>query len=482
MSEDSRADAGLPPTLREAIARSGLSMSDVARLAAQLPPQTREAIARRGLSLLEDPRRAAYLTPEALAAIAHSLHQAADSGGQLAPSSPARRATHSPWRAAWLVGSLLLGLAVWVLIAVGVIAKNPGADGWFQGILGGFVVGLIVIFMTLVMPALSIFGQRLRGIVGAAAPVADAELDPVLAELEAVRQETKRKISARIALWAPIGIVLGFGFGLFIASHDQHHETIKDLLYASLLGAVAACTLAAQGPDRAYRRLYKERVLPKIAAGFGLQWRCAQPPLDDIRRYALFPRWAGKGASSFAADELYGDYRGLPLSIMDLQLSLRGGGKNSGDIFRGVLVALTLPRGLRGITVIAPDEGLWRDLIEHHGQSLQAVHLEDPIFTKAYQVHASDQISARALLTPAFMQRFMAMRQRTFSTPAALVHDNRMMLTMPTSGGALFAAPSYQKPAGDHATIAAMRGTVAAVLHVADAMFELDQSTRQPAP
>jgi hypothetical protein len=79
------------------------------------------------------------------------------------------------------------------------------------------------------------------------------------------------------------------------------------------------------------------------------------------------------------------------------------------------------------------------------------------------------------------MERFLAFKQNGYGSPSALVHDNRMMLAMPTFGGALFAAPSYQKPADDHATVTTMRGTIMAVLHVADAVFELDQSTRQQA-
>jgi hypothetical protein len=378
----------------------------------------------------------------------------------------------------WIVAALLLGLAVWVVFAVARIAQKPDADGWLGGIFGGLFLGLLTALGAL---------NLLVAVVRPSPPpppqpnpedvplIEDAELAPILAELEAVRRQTKREAIARVARWVYIGIGIGFTFGVYAVFHDAKHRYFTLPLGCALYGLIIAGGLASIGIGNTYGRLYKERVLPKIAAGFGLQWRCAQPPLDEIKRYALFPKWRGYASS----DELYGDYRGLPLSIMNLTLFSASSRKDAADTFNGILVALTLPRGLHGITVIAAERGPLFDLIQHHGQSLQTVHLEDPAFTKTYQVHASDQVAARALLTPAFMQRFAAFKRNGYGSPSALVQDNRMMLAVPALGGALFETPSYREPAAARATIELMRGTVAAALHVADAAFNLDQSTRQ---
>ena len=113
----------------------------------------------------------------------------------------------------------------------------------------------------------------------------------------------------------------------------------------------------------------------------------------------------------------------------------------------------------------------------------QCVRLEDPRFEKAFEVYASDQIAARALLTPAFMERLMTLGQRAgFSTPTALAVDNRLTIALPKSGAHdLFEPPSYSEPAKSQAALTQLSEDVAAVLRAADAVIDLDQAARDTA-
>ncbi|MDZ4371237.1 MAG: DUF3137 domain-containing protein, partial [Phenylobacterium sp.] len=178
--------------------------------------------------------------------------------------------------------------------------------------------------------------------------------------------------------------------------------------------------------------------------------------------------------------EIHGDYRGLPLSIIELKL-VRGSGKNRRTIFNGLTATVTLPRGLSGVTVVAPDRGLLGNLAERlRGGPCEPVRLEDPDFEKAYEVYATDQISARALLTPAFMARFMALAgSGRFGAPAALVQDNRLIMALASSSGRnLFEPPSYRKPAAGREALTQLHQDIEAVLRAADAIIDLDQAAR----
>ncbi|MDR0776783.1 MAG: DUF3137 domain-containing protein [Azonexus sp.] len=105
------------------------------------------------------------------------------------------------------------------------------------------------------------------------------------------------------------------------------------------------------------------------------------------------------------------------------------------------------------------------------------MHLEDPVFARTYQVHATDQISSRALLTPAFMERFKALAQR-LGAPAVLVQDNRLVMALATGNRDFLRPPSFFEPATARTRLSELHDDIAALLRAADAVIGLDQSTR----
>ena len=107
---------------------------------------------------------------------------------------------------------------------------------------------------------------------------------------------------------------------------------------------------------------------------------------------------------------------------------------------------------------------------------MQPVRLEDAAFEKKYEVYSSDQIEARALLTPAFMERFVALASRSgFALPGALAEGNRLVVALPKSLGTgdLFEPPVYWKPAGGR-VLFMLEQDIRAVLAMADTVIGLD--------
>lgn len=360
-------------------------------------------------------------------------------------------------------------------------------EGWLNGIFGGLFSGLLVALIVLLpafvmWPFLRLQQSATAGVdSGSAAGESDAELGQILAELEAVRQQTRRQIPAPHLQFAWVGAIAGLLWFIFGGAYSVIGLSLFTA-FGAVLGALVGygpSALKYFGLDTIYGNLYLQRVLPKLLAGFGpLGWRRpAQPPLDEFRRYRLFPRWDSSGAG----DEIHGDYRGLPLSIFELRLIFSQGGSHS--VFAGLVVTLTLPRGLRGITVVTPKQGVFGHFVERWrdgappSASLQPVHLEDPVFARTYQVHATDQISSRALLTPAFMERFKALAQR-LGAPAVLVQDNRLVMALATGSRDFLRPPNFFEPATAHARLSELRDDIATLLRTADAVIDLDQSTR----
>ncbi|WP_293349907.1 DUF3137 domain-containing protein [Phenylobacterium sp.] len=382
-----------------------------------------------------------------------------------------------PGAATALFGALALGAVVAVAIAWSSIHKTPGLEGWLTGIFAGLFLGLMVagagawaVMLLAPRPARRAAEQE------PATYQPDDELGRVLAELEVARLDTQRRINAG-AVWRIPLCILGAVLLWLATQFGDDPADVGDLLMFMGAGAFGGYFWAASALSQAYRRLYKERVLPRLAAGFGaLAWRPAQPPLEEFRRHRLFPDWD----ACEAEDEIFGDYRGMPLSIIELKLT-KGSGKNERTVFHGLAAAVSLPRGLRGTTVVVPDRGMFGNLAERlRGGPCQPVRLEDPAFEKAYEVYGSDQVSARALLTPAFMERFLAFAGAGhFGAPAALVQDNRLLMALGNMGGSdLFEPPSYRKPAAGREALTRLHEDIASVLKAADAVIDLDQAAR----
>lgn len=373
-----------------------------------------------------------------------------------------------------LIGGAVLALAAFVAVFVASVWQSPNIGGVLGGLLLGFMAGLIVlgtIAAALMLWLRDALARDGRDGDEAAGDAIAAPLKPVLEELEATRRDIVRQVHRR-ALWrVPLcagGAVVLWGLG--------EAGDLFDLVSTTAGGGAVGYGWASIRLGERYRSLYKQRVLPRLAARFGpITWRPArQPDMRLLREEHLFRSYDRMTAE----DELVGTYRGLDVSIVELTLRV-GSGENERRSFDGLLVEIKLPRSLSGTTAVVSDAG-WldrlRDWLARNGR--ERVRLEDPRFESLYQVWGSDQIAARALLTPAFMERFLALAERPgFGRPQALARDNLLLLAIPKSGGSdYFEPPSFLRPAVSHAVLLRLDRDIACVLAMADAVIGLDHS------
>lgn len=300
-----------------------------------------------------------------------------------------------------------------------------------------------------------------------------AALDPVLSAMETARLDIVGQVKVRARWRVPLCIAGGVLFWAFGEDGRGPLEFVLKVGFGYLLGDFwASYALSEQ-----YRRLYKDKVLPQLAARFGALTYQAVRHLDmsKLRDEKIFPEYD----RVIAEDELVGIYHGLAVSIVELKLEA-GSGKSCRTVFNGLLAEVELPRRLRGDTAVLPDGGPlgnFRDWIAQG--SRERVRLEDPRFEAAYQVWATDQIMARALLTPAFLERFLSLAElSSIGKPLALARDERLLLILPSYGKNLFEPPSYRLPTAGRTALAELERDIAAVLAVADAVIDLDYAAR----
>lgn len=370
----------------------------------------------------------------------------------------------------WAAGTAAAFFGVLILT----IAESPNLGGMVRGFFAGLFVALLFAAAGawLLMWTNSPRSRTHLDIAKAAAGL-DTLLAPTLRELNAVRAGVIRDVKARSATRVPLGIAGSVALWM-LAQWSDDPPGYFELLIFVVCGAIAGELWAVGKLDREYGRQYKDRVLPRLAARFGdLTYR--QASLDAVHRLQA-QRILQEFDIVNADDEIVGTYRGLPLDLVEARLS-RQSGQNASVVFDGLLIELTLPRRLTGTTVVLTDEGMFGNLkAGWTSGAMQRVRLEDPRFEQRYEVYSDDQVEARALLTPAFMERFMALAALSgFSLPGAMAEGNRLVVALPKGVGArdLFEPPVYWKPAGGQALLQ-LEEDIRAVLSMADTVIELD--------
>lgn len=370
----------------------------------------------------------------------------------------------------WAAGSI----AIFLLLLSSVESRATGWGDVVGGVFGAGFAALLFAggFAWLLMWTRTTSASS-RGGRGADADALDTLLAPHVRELNRVRADIIREVKARSITRVPAGIAAAIVFW-GAARFGSDPPGALDLVVFAFFGALAGEVWACSRLQDDYRRLYKSRVLPALAARFGNLTHASGSP-DNVYRLRA-ARILPEFESVLAEDEISGTYRGLEVRIVEAHLE-RSSGDDRQTMFDGLLIEIRLPRSLTGTTAILADEGVFGNLKTRWNiAGMKPVRLEDPEFERRYEVYSNDEIEARALLTPAFMERFRALAATSgFSLPGALAEGARLVVALPKSlgTGKLFEPPPYWKPAGGEA-LAVLEQDIRAVLNVADTVISLD--------
>lgn len=234
-----------------------------------------------------------------------------------------------------------------------------------------------------------------------------AEIEPWLAGLETRRKAAVRRLVLGVA---------GAGFAMLIvifvaAAFDAPSPVgmIAGVFTAFVIAAVAAA------PFNALRTEVKHGLNDRLAAAFELSY--APKPdsparFDSFRSHGLVPR---SDQRSFE-DHFSGEAHGAAFELYEAELKQRRRSRKRTyyvTVFRGVLIRIAFPRTIEGVTLITRDQGIFNALDglmrSANGRRLERIGLVDPKFERVFQVYGTDQVMARYLMTPTFMERVLAL-------------------------------------------------------------------------
>ena len=185
-------------------------------------------------------------------------------------------------------------------------------------------------------------------------------------------------------------------------------------------GVFAAIGLYAWGSMQ-LNKLAKETKLmlvEPVTSEFGMAYQLnpAQPgAINAFRSLGLVPSWD----RSKYEDRLAGKRNDTPFEFFEAHLEEKrtttdGKGRTRTTwvtVFRGQCLVVNFHKQFNGVTKVFRDKGMFNFLGKLGQGKAQKVKLEDPVFEKAFEVYSTDQIEARFLLTPDFMERLVGLER-----------------------------------------------------------------------
>jgi hypothetical protein len=228
------------------------------------------------------------------------------------------------------------------------------------------------------------------------------KIEPVLQQREVER------ISALRAFWRRLVTcgLLSVGIGWAILNMFQNEEPgVWSFMVCGVL-----TWLYAWSPVEAVSKATKSQTLQIIADAIGCTYSLSSFAPDGIELFKEMSLLPGYDRADWN-DRFAGVHHGCAFAFFDGHLEEKVQTKNGTSwktVFRGQLICIDFPKKFLGTTVVRRDAGFF-NFLELKFTKLQHVALPDSRLEKAFEVYSSDQVEARYLIHPVFMERLLEM-------------------------------------------------------------------------
>lgn len=295
-------------------------------------------------------------------------------------------------------------------------------------------------------------------------------IQPKLAELET---ERRAKVKWMLASAAGLAVSLAGTLWLFLTDGPWFFAPAVVAIGFFIAGAKAYADIRGD---------FKTVLVAPVCEFFELAYTAkpADYPLGWFRELSLLP---GYDRSSLE-DRIAGRRQEVPLELIEAKLEERRtrSTKNGTEtyyatVFRGLLGQFTFPKPFQGRTVVKTDRGAVFNWFEGKATPGERVRLEDPRFEAAFQVYSDDQVEARYLLTPTFMERLLALDQHFGGRVTRVAFDAERLLLAVEHDRDLFEGGSLFAPADDPEHVESILRELALVLAIVE-ILQLQLKTR----
>ena len=291
---------------------------------------------------------------------------------------------------------------------------------------------------------------------------------PLLTNFE---QERKTKF-----VFCSILVILAVVAGLGIIAVSAKHGGIDENIIALAVGILAVVFTIVFNIGKSFELKIKSVVMPAFCRCLGdFQWN-----MGGSADFHLFAS-AGVVPSNYditESDDIFtGTYKEVPIEInevcyKEVRYTSSGGRtrKYENTVFDGVVITLGMNKNFKGQTVVAPNSLL------HSSPVPNLVHttLEDTKFEKTFDVYTTDEVEARYLLTPSFMERLVNIKTAFKSDKLSCAfYLDKLFISIDTRRD-MFVLGSLLKPTNDKKQFFTMFEEVTSIIELID-QLKLDQ-------
>ncbi len=246
---------------------------------------------------------------------------------------------------------------------------------------------------------------------------------PALAKKEQMREKYVSRFWLLVLLALFVFPMICIGFYILGRSTGKAFDP------SPLYMIFAILVFLIQTPYRTYKKLIKHDIMPLFVGFFeGFTYQHGQGLTShEIEDSHIFPSFD----TATADDCFFGTYQGVKLRVCEEILKVFGHKKREKVVFKGIAVEFEISKKFKGQTVVLKDAGIFNRLKKV--EWLEKIKLEDPVFEELFEVYGSDQIEARYLLSPLFMERMIKLKDLYCGQSVQMSFlDNKLIIAIGT--------------------------------------------------
>jgi len=241
-------------------------------------------------------------------------------------------------------------------------------------------------------------------------------LYPSLQELEEDRKKVKNQLIGVVALFT---LVMGIIAIVFVSYHLS-----GEVLFGVGLFYIAGVGFIYRWLVKDYANDFKFKVIAPLIKAIDKNLDYS-PSLHVPSNYFINSKLSTSRPDRITGnDYVRGKIDGVNIQFSDLHVETKHkdskGNEEYTTIFIGLFIVSEFNKNFHGRTVILPDtaQKAFGDYIGHLLQEnnfhrADLVKMDNPAFEKEFVVYGTDQIEARYILTPAFMEKLLILKKRS---------------------------------------------------------------------
>ena len=290
------------------------------------------------------------------------------------------------------------------------------------------------------------------------------EVLPFLEENEDKRLQAVKKTKIGVSVFAVLTVLT--------ITYFFRQDPEPRAVFLPLVGFFAASFALYAFLTHKLQKATKEKIVGSICAFVGWSFNAdveKEPELSGWRAMGLLPRGKLLKLSQRISfeDHMKGPVGKSDFEAMEIHIEERHD-KSWRTVMRGQLMSLTFPRKFLGTTVVLRDQKLFQS--KKMGD-MKRVGLVDPVFERIFEAYGTDQVEARYLLTPTFMQKLVDLEASVSGEKIRFgFREGRLLIVVETENQ--FEAGSMLSPLASSGRTQKVLNEIGAIFHLVEGVME----------